>query len=656
MHGKASAAMQALSLPPRARFWVICLIVNVIIESLDRVGVLAYSVIAREGTTLSLLKTLPLGAIEDAAMAVVLGLPFLAGLYLFAGLFRRRSFAILAHVLLFGMLAGFIFCEVSEVFFWNEFDSRYNSVAVSYLIFPREVIGNIRESYNLALFLPLVGAAAGLVYLAMRRALSRALAAPLPKGERVRVFATAVPACIAGFLYLYYKPADPFESRTANEITKNGIHSLLRAALTNDEQYDGLYVTRPQEERRKLLLDMVAQDNTSFIAPDKPPFILRHVANPPAAKKLNVVLVLNESFGSTYVDDLDNTRNESISPNVTRLAKDGLFYTNVYATGNRTVRALEAVFTSFPPIPGISTARRSGSEGMNSLPFLLEHFGYQTAFLYGGRATFDNMGHFWSTIGFDKVWEQSDIADQGFTTIWGVADEYLYKEALTRLDAMAQGGQPFFLSLLTVSNHRPYTFPDGRLTDRSGKRKRKEDAAAYSDWAFGQFIEQARAHGWFKDTIFVFMGDHGPRVYGAAQVPVQSYRIPLLFYSPANIPAARVATLGSNMDVAPTLLGLLGLSYDSPFFGVDLRRVPEGGGRVVMEHNFSVAYGNGREVAMILPARETRGYAMRPGPYELTPELMPDAQMLDRNVALIQSAHAAFYARDYHQLSQLNLK
>ena len=163
------------ALPVRARFWVLCLIVNLVVESLDRLGVLVWSVSAREGTALSLLMTLPLGAVEDVAMAILLGLLFLVGLYLFAGLLRRRSFQVLAHLLPYVMLAVFIFGEVAEIFFWNEFDSRYNGVAVSYLIFPREVIGNIRESYNLALFLPLVGLAAGLVYyFVLRRPLQRA--------------------------------------------------------------------------------------------------------------------------------------------------------------------------------------------------------------------------------------------------------------------------------------------------------------------------------------------------------------------------------------------------------------------------------------------------------------------------------------------------
>ena len=230
-----------------------------------------------------------------------------------------------------------------------------------------------------------------------------------------------------------------------------------------------------------------------------------------------------------------------------------------------------------------------------------------------------------------------------------MADEYLYGEALKRMDALAGNGQPVFLSLLTVSNHRPYTYPAGRI-DKDPAKKRRENAATYADWSFGDFIDKARGHAWFRDTVFVFMGDHGPRVYGAAQVPIPGYRVPLLFYSPSHIAAEQNPVLGSNMDVAPTLLGLLGLSYDSPFFGVDLRRVKAGEGRIVMEHNFSVALGDGAHAAMILPGRGTRGYTMTPGPHELEPVSEPNREALRRAVALIQTAHRMFYAHQYHEL------
>ena len=452
----------------------------------------------------------------------------------------------------------------------------------------------------------------------------------------------------AGLVLLQAMPGEPFADRAVNEVARNGLHSLLRAGLTNDEKFDGLYVTLPEAQARSLAREMVAQDNTRFLLPEDAPGLLRRVDNGDAPRRLNVVLVIEESFGSTYVDGLDNASGESVSPRLSALARDGLLFTNVYATGNRTVRGLEALLTSFPPIPGIATTRRSGSEGMHSLPFLLRRHGYRTAFLYGGRAAFDNMGHYWSTIGFERVLEQRDIAEAGFKTIWGVADEYLFGEALRRMDEMATGAQPVFLSLLTVSNHRPYTYPEGRI-DKDPARKRKENSATYADWAFGDFVERARAKPWFRDTIFVFVGDHGPRVYGAAQVPVPSYRVPLLFYAPAHVAAERNATLGSSMDMGPTLLGLLGISHDSPFFGVDLRRVPPGGGRVAMEHNFAVALGDGSSVAMLLPGRQTRGWAMKPGPVELTPLQGADPALADRAIALYQTAHRLFYGRRYHE-------
>lgn len=633
---------------PKLRFWSTCIAVFVVIELLDRIVLTIWTAVTRTGFTGEFGYGLIVGFIEDLSSGVVLGALFLAGLLVLSRFYRWRIMRALCHVILFVMLSLLSFTEVAQMFFWNEFDSRFNSIAVSYLIFPREVIGNIRESFNLGVFLPIVFAAAGALYLALRRGLSAALARSTP-GETVRVAGVGLVALLAAMPAMYYGPLRDSENREAQEIATNGFHSFLRAAFTNDEQYDGLYLGAPETDAIARVREMVQQDNTRFLAPPGERSILRRVDSGVTPKRLNVVLVIQESFGSVYVDGLDNRTTESISPSITRLARDGLFFTNIYATGNRTVRGLEALLTSFPPIPGISTTRRSGSEGMNSLPFLLSRLGYTTAFLYGGRGAFDNMGRFWSTIGFDSVWDQNDIAEPGFTTIWGVADEYLFGEALKRMDAMPRD-KPFFLGLLTVSNHRPYVYPDGRI-DKPAKRKRKENAATYADWAFGDFIERARQHAWFDDTVFIFVGDHGPRVYGAAQVPVPSYRVPLLFYAPKHIAPEKNAALGSSMDMAPTLLGLLGFSYDSPFFGIDLRRATPDQQRVVMEHNYSIGFANGREVAAILPGNRTAAYTMEIGPKALEPKAAPDPELLRRVIALTQIAHHMFYAREYHALS-----
>jgi phosphoglycerol transferase MdoB-like AlkP superfamily enzyme len=455
-------------------------------------------------------------------------------------------------------------------------------------------------------------------------------------------------AAAVGLAALVFAPKSFLGDRRANELAANGFASFVEAAITNDQAYDGHYLTLPEDEAVAHLRRQVAQDNTRFLAPPEVDPLARRVESGGALKPLNVVMVFSESFGSVYVDDLDNATGEPISPRLTALAKDGLFFTNIYATGNRTVRALEAVLTSFPPIPGVSTSRRPGSQGMRSLPFEFRKLGYETAFLYGGRALFDNMGQFWSRIGFQTIWDQSDIAKADFTTAWGVADEYLYGEALARMDAMTKEGRPVFLSLLTVSNHRPYTYPTGRI-DKDPARKRRQNAATYADWAFGDFVEQARSKPWFDDTVFVYFGDHGPRAYGAAEVPVASYRVPVLFYAPKHIAPERNPTLGSNLDVGPTLFGLLGASYDSRFFGIDLKRVPSGQGRVVMDHNFSIAYGNGRNVAVLQPREASRGYAMTVGPKDLVPSEVVDPALLKDAIALTQTAHRLFYARRYHE-------
>ncbi|NQV99724.1 MAG: sulfatase-like hydrolase/transferase [Rhodospirillales bacterium] len=646
---------------PRLKFWLLCLALFIGVESLLRLTLTGWLALDRPDLLAPALALFPLGLVQDMAMAAVLGLPFILGLLVWPGLWRRKLARGAAHGVLITMAAALVFISVSELFFWNEFGGRFDSIAVNYLIFPREVIGNIRESFDLGLILTAVFMLSVVVYLALRKPLIRALDSPPVAGERQRAFGLAAIVGLIAAPVLYLAPFDLDEHREVNEVAANGLHSFLRAALNNDARYVGLYPVMTEEEALATARRLVRQDNSKAIDTGSELSVLRHVDNGNSPNKLNVVLVIEETFGSTFVDGLDYDRLdprfekpvvEIISPNLIRLAADGLFFTNIYATGSRTVRALEAILTSFPPIPGISTARRPGSVGMNSLAYILRQQGYRTGFLYGGRALFDNMGTFWSTTGFEDVWEQGDIEDQGFTTAWGVADEYLFAEALKRLDQHADGKTPFLLSLLTVSNHRPYTYPPGRI-DKDPAAKRQENATTYADWAFGQFMELAKTRPWFDNTVFIFIGDHGPRLSGSAVVPVPNYRVPLLFYAPKHIKPARREVIGSSMDFIPTLLGLLGISYDSPFFGLDLMRVRKGEGRAVMEHNFSVAYADGENVAILSPGLVTRGYTMQVGNYPLIPRANgADPEVLNKAIGLYQTAHKMFYGQKYHSLQK----
>ena len=552
------------------------------------------------------------------------------------------------HGLVVGALFLLIFASIAEIFFWDEFATRFSGIALYYLMFPREVIGNLEESFNISLYMPMVLAGSAIIWFLLRHRIGDALV-PVEKPLRRRNFALVAVAAIVGLSAVKIAPSGVSENREINELAHNGWDTFMHAALTNDQEYDGVYPTIDNKETIRLAREMVRQDNTQFLDPASEPSLRRYVDNGDNPKKLNIVIVTNESFGSKFVSSLDNKSRHlgaPLTPALDRLMKDSLTFTNVYASGQRTVRGLEATETAFAPIPGISTARRAQSKDMYSLPYLLKSFGYDTAVLYGGMSEFDNMGNFWSGIGYDHVWDQSDIRHESFSTIWGVSDEDLYTEALQRMDEETANGQPFMLTMMTVSNHRPYKFPQDHI-QYDGRLPNRENTARYADWAYGDFIERARKHAWFDNTVFVFVADHSEKVNGAAQVPLQEMRIPMFFYAPKHIAPRKVDTLAAQIDLIPTLMGTLGFSYVNPFFGKDILRVPQGEGWISAAHNYSIAFGVPGHAVTLEPTGEVKGYKFEPGLKKLRPETA-DPEVTRRGIAITQLAHHMFYSGNYH--------
>jgi membrane-anchored protein YejM (alkaline phosphatase superfamily) len=192
------------------------------------------------------------------------------------------------------------------------------------------------------------------------------------------------------------------------------------------------------------------------------------------------------------------------------------------------------------------------------------------------------------------------------------------------MDALAATGRPFYTLILSVSNHRPFTYPEGRIPVDT-RFHRRENAVRYADWALGRFIRQARQHAFFKDTLFVLMGDHGARVYGAAEIPLASYEVPVLFLAPGVVPAGqRLDTLASSLDIPPTVLGLLGMEYDSKFFGHDLFHIDPSAGRALMTHNNEIALLRGTRIAVLGLHQSTAVFDLGPD-YALQPVRSMDA-------------------------------
>jgi phosphoglycerol transferase MdoB-like AlkP superfamily enzyme len=537
-------------------------------------------------------------------------------------------------------IAGALWVAMAEGFFFAEFDGRFNFVAVDYLVYPTEVVNNIWESYPTAWILLGIASVAGLVaYLSRRRVLASVRGTTALRGRLI------VAGCYLAVLALLSVTVSPRLShvssdRALNELASNGYYSFWQAFWGQATSYDALYATRDTTETVPRIQTLLA-DAHSPVAAFSPGTSLRHVATARAPRRLNVVVVLEESLGSQFIGTLGTGTTPSLTPHFDSIAAEGTLLTHAYSTGNRTIRALEATTSSLPPLPGISVVRRPESVDLFTLPALLRSRGYATEFIYGGRALFDGMGTYMRNNGMQRVIEQKDYPSGEFTTAWGVSDEAIFTKALAEMDSLHATGKPFYTLVLSVSNHRPYTYPAGRIAADPNARKRV-NVVQYADWALGRFVRQARTHAFFDSTVFVLMGDHGPRVYGAAEIPLPSYSVPVVFYAPGIVPAGvRNPTLSSSMDVPPTVLGLLGGDYDSKFFGRDVLSSQARSGIAVMTHNNEIALMRDNRLAVLGLRGATTVYDVD-STGAMRPVVSPDAS----SRALVEDAIAYFQTAD----------
>jgi hypothetical protein len=271
--------------------------------------------------------------------------------------------------------------------------------------------------------------------------------------------------------------------------------------------------------------------------------------------------------------------------------------------------------------------------------------------VYGGRAIFDGMGNYMKANGVERVVEQADFPKGTFRTAWGVCDEAIFDRALAEMDSIHATGAPFYTIILTVTNHRPFLYPPGRIAADPAEQRRV-NAVQYADFALGRFVADARRHAFFDDTLFVLMGDHGPRVYGSAEIPMPSYEIPILFYGPKLVTAGvRVPTIASAMDVPPTILGLLGAEYDSKFFGRDVLNLDPADGRALMTHNNEIALLEGNRLATLGLRRAAKVYRYDREKETLVPTGAAEARTspgVEDAVAYFDGADKLYRGGGYH--------
>ena len=539
----------------------------------------------------------------------------------------------LIQLLIFLSFYLMLFVAVAEYLFWDEFKVRFNFIAIDYLIYRREVTDNIVQSYPVAFIMALVLLVSGAVYWWLRPTVLRALACREPFGDRSLIAMVLLLFPLLAYLGLS-QPLRQFTANTyINELTGNGPYQFVAAFRNNELDYNHFYQTLPVAEADRLLREELAEPNATYLTSE--PFDIRrdiHASGP--EKRLNVILVTIESLSSDFLGYFGNTK--GLTPNLDRLIGNSLFFDNFYATGTRTTRGLEALTLSIPPTPGRSIVKRLGRESDQwSLGQVLGDKGYQSYFLYGGRSYFENMGSFFQGNGYAVVDQSSVPSEQiHFSNAWGMADEDLYRQTLHAADAEYSRQQPFFLHLMTTSNHRPYTYPDNRIDIPSGSGR--SGAVKYTDYAIGQFLQQAQSKPWFLDTVFVFVADHQAGSAGKRTLPLERYHIPLWIYAPAHIKAEINRTLASQVDVAPTLLGFLNMSYRSCFFGRDILNSPAR--RALIANYQYLGLYNGQEMAILEPQKLARMQNFVGGVQSAEQTVLRADPFLKRDISYYQGA------------------
>ncbi|MEZ5552702.1 MAG: LTA synthase family protein [Pseudomonadales bacterium] len=508
------------------------------------------------------------GLLYDCGFLLLASLPCALILWLIPeGLWSTRLCARLVHGAFFCCIYTLGFVSVAEWLFWKEFQTRFNFIAVDYLVYRQEVTENIWESYPVAWLLSGVLVLSLAISFGVRRRLSAAIVCSQPFPVRTRYFFTLLALALLACILLDQAPREQFHNAYSRELASSGPFQFFAAFRNNELDYDQLYLTADGSAVSTELRHRLDAANAVLFDPD-PQGVYRHIDNPGAERRFNVVLIMVESLSASYLTRFGE--HADITPNLDRLTGKSLFFSNLYATGTRTTRGLEAVTLSMPPTPGRSIVKRLGREsGFWSLGNVLREKGYDSRFIYGGRGYFDNMNAFFAGNGYE-VSDQSSVPDDAisFSNAWGMADEDLYSFALSVADADQAAGRPFFFHLMTTSNHRPYTYPEGRIPIPSGTGR--QGAVMYTDFAIGQFLTQARHHAWFDNTLFVIVADHCAGSAGKESLPVERYHIPMWVYAPGHVVAEDYQRLASQIDVAPTLLGLMHMDYDSSAFGDDL--------------------------------------------------------------------------------------
>ncbi len=503
------------------------------------------------------------GSAPEIGQAFIALKTILFGLLLFLPKLRNQIRFWLFSFVIFLFVVCILQNVISEYLFWNEFGVKYNFIAVDYLVYTNEVIGNIMQSYPVVPIFGTLFLVAGLIsFFIIKKSKNYITAIPtfVEKLKLSAVYFALFGISLVAIPFLSSK--ENSQNIFTNELQANGLYKFYLAFMNSELDYFKFYKTLPSNEAFAILKNQIpnilensTNRNTSSLGTDI---------------RKNVVLITIESYSAEFLKIYGNE--ENITPFLDSLSQKSLLFNNLYAVGNRTVRGLEAVTMCIPPTAGESVVKRKDNKDKFTTGSIFKNRGYNVKYMYGGDAYFDNMQDFFGGNGYDIVDKKTFLPTEiTFSNVWGVCDEDMYNKAIGVMNEEAKLDKPFFNHIMTVSNHRPFTYPNGKI-DIPGDAKSRSGGVKYTDYAIGKFFAMAKKQPWFYNTVFVIVADHCASSSGKTELPMDKYRIPGMIYAPEFVEVKTCNKLMSQIDIMPTLFGLLNFSYPSKFYGQDVLR------------------------------------------------------------------------------------
>jgi phosphoglycerol transferase MdoB-like AlkP superfamily enzyme len=505
-----------------------------------------------------------------------------------------------------------IFLEAATPGFIAEYNTRPNRLFIEYLKYPKEVIPMLWNGFRLSVF-GSIGLLIASVWL-MRKFMKPWLSQQRPLNNLRYWIALPFIILLVAFSIRSttdHRPANPAmfaitSDTLVNSLILNSTWSVFHAIynLKHESKSSEIYgdMDLPDIMAQVQLTRDMLQDKRPLLGNPNIPTLTEQKAFIQRNKPLNLVIILQESLGATFVESLGGV---PVTPELEKLKSQGWWFENLYATGTRSVRGIEAVVTGFPPTPAQSTVKLSLSQNnFFTLASLLGQQGYLSEFIYGGEGHFDNMRNFFLGNDFESVVDKENYANPVFIGSWGVSDEDLFTKTHEQLMQHHQEGKPFFTLAFTSSNHTPFEFPDGRISLYEQPKATENNAVKYADYAMGEFFKKAKASPYWKDTLFLIVADHDIRVRGDDLVPVKNFHIPGLILG-ADIQPRAIKTVASQIDLPTTLLSLMGINAQHPMIGRDISAEPENlPGRAMMQYQQNYAWMEGNNTVVLREDKE----------------------------------------------------